>query len=121
MALSPPGKDASGAAKFLWLYFGFRGSIGRREYRLANLLILACYIAAFRLVRQIDLPGWLSGSLSNLSGVVALAALWCVFALAAKRVHDLGFPTPVALLVLLPPFLPLVVIWLSFAKPRNRQ
>lgn len=92
-----------------WVLFGFRGRIGRKSFWLAALgmvLIQAAIVA-----QVIGAPE--ESARQALWAFLLLAAwvvtAWAVLALAVKRLHDIGLPGMLAVLLLVP-----AVSWVAF-------
>lgn len=101
------------APSMMWLFFSPRGRIGRQAYALSFLFWIA--LSAFSLTKLI-----IADNESNDTG----AALWFLvtmalagasaistFFLSFKRLHDMGYPGPLALAT----FIPAVSILAVFA------
>lgn len=87
-----------------WMFFSFYGRISRREYWWAQLSLLAAFVAAVIILeRSGGLDGPEVSAAAVLSIVVLLQIIWffgiCV---AVKRVHDIGWPGGLAVLLFVP-------------------
>lgn len=95
-----------------WLLFGFRGRIGRKSFILAALLLLLAQLALFSYAIGFASEGQEPGQIaintggSALFGFVLLgswiASAWALLALAVKRLHDLGLPVMLGVVLLIP-------------------
>lgn len=95
-----------------WLLFGFRGRIGRKSFILAALLLLLVQLAVFSYALGFAQEGQEPGQIainsggSTLFGFVLLgswiASAWALLALAVKRLHDLGLPVMLGVVLLIP-------------------
>lgn len=89
-------------ADYFWLFFRFRGRIGRQAFLLASLL-LSCavgfpyYRYALAAPESANAQGW-----AGLFGVIFIAGLWSTVALGVKRLHDLNKPGPAAISLVMP-------------------
>jgi len=90
------------AENLIWLFFRFKGRVSRAAYFLAGLLLAvvqAFLLYRFMLVAE-DSPagqGWASAF-----WVMMIVAIWGNIALSVKRLHDLGRPGPIALVLFIP-------------------
>jgi uncharacterized membrane protein YhaH (DUF805 family) len=112
-----------------WLLFGFRGRIGRKSFILAALLLLLAQLALFSyaigFAQEGQQPGQVrldSGS-SALFGFVLLgswiASAWALLALAVKRLHDLGLPVVLGIVLLIPALSG--IAWILLAALPSKQ
>lgn len=90
------------SARYIWLFFSFRGRIGRLVYFLTNLLIgLAQMFPFYHLLRMPEgsdeAARW-----GVIFLVVALLTIWPYVALAVKRLHDLDRPGILAVTLFIP-------------------
>lgn len=95
-----------------WLLFGFRGRIGRKSFLLAGLLLLLVQLALFSFALNFATEGPEPGHYSFSNGGSALfgfallgswiASAWALLALAVKRLHDLGLPVFLGIVLLIP-------------------
>lgn len=99
---------------FPWLFFSLKGRISPAVFFRAGLLLFI--IQMFFVYRVAVAPPesgesefWATGFL-----LVALVCAWCNFAITAKRVHDFGKPTALALIAFIIGFV--LIIVLSFIK-----
>ncbi|WP_306117442.1 MULTISPECIES: DUF805 domain-containing protein [unclassified Roseitalea] len=95
-----------------WVLFSFRGRIGRKSFALAALgmILVQAAIVAQIIGTPEDSPQMALWGLALLAAWVATA--WAALALAVKRLHDIGLPGVLALLLLIPAvsFLTFVVL-----------
>ncbi len=102
------------APDYFWLFFKLSGRIGRAAYFLASTLVWLTQI--FLLYRFAQAPE--ESSLSQVLALVFMASAfigaWVNFALTAKRFHDFGKPTVLAVMSLIIGYV--LVIILSFVK-----
>ncbi|RNC91326.1 MAG: DUF805 domain-containing protein [Oricola sp.] len=85
-----------------WVLFGFRGRIGRKSFWLGALgmiLIQAAIVAQIAAAPE-DSPTLALWGLVMLA--VWIASAWAALALAVKRLHDIGLPGALAVLLLIP-------------------
>jgi uncharacterized membrane protein YhaH (DUF805 family) len=93
-----------------WLFFKLKGRAGRAAYFLGGLFVLIVQMFFFYRV-SLEVEGsaasqtWATAFL-----IAALVATWANFALTAKRFHDLGKPTPFALISLVAGFILIIVL-----------
>lgn len=104
-----------------WMFFSFYGRISRREYWWAQLSLLAAFVAAVIILeRSGGLDGPEVSAAAVLSIVVLLQIIWffgiCV---AVKRVHDIGWPGGLAVLL----FVPVLgfLFWLKIGFSRGQM
>ncbi len=92
------------ARDFVWLFFGFRGRLGRQTYALAGLLFLVIQLLFFN--RFLSAPEGSDESSFWASAFVLVATLSIIsnIALAAKRLQDIDRPPLLAGLYLLAGF-----------------
>jgi uncharacterized membrane protein YhaH (DUF805 family) len=98
------------ANTLFWLFFKLKGRVGRAAYFLGGLLVLIVQMFFFyRVTLEVEgsaaSEAWAFGFL-----IAALIATWANFALTAKRFHDLGKPTPFALISLVAGFILIIVL-----------
>lgn len=102
-----------------WMFFSFYGRASRAEYWLAQLSLLAAFILIIVFLNNI-------GGFNAAEGVtdftaftlfIAVQVIWffgiCV---AVKRVHDLGWPGGVAVLMFIPMLGMLFWFWIGTRK-----
>ena len=85
-----------------WVLFGFRGRIGRKSFLLAGLgmiLVQAAILAQF-IGSPDNSPQEGAWVLLVLAAWGAMA--WSLLALAVKRLHDIGLPGILAVLLVIP-------------------
>ena len=76
------------SAPFLWLFFGFKGRIGREVYWLSiGLLWCVLFLIIGALVALLG-----ADAASGPVLLLGLASLWCEMAILVKRQHDRGIP-----------------------------
>ncbi len=94
-----------------WLFFEFDGRIRRMTYFLSGVffVLLYTYITAaiFQTPKSSALLGWLGLAFLGLMAV----SLWATIALSVKRLHDLGFPGVMTVVM----FIPMVSFLFFFA------
>lgn len=97
-----------------WVLFGFRGRIGRKSFWLAALLMIL--IQAVVIAQVVSIPE--ESPAFALWGFVILAvwiaSAWAAFALAVKRLHDLGLPGILAFGLLIPAVSIIAFLLLAF-------
>lgn len=89
-------------SQLVWLFLRLKGRISRAAYLLAGLL--ANLVPLFLLYRFTLVP---EGSQESMVWALAftlmgVVAIWAIFALSVKRVHDLGKPGAYALALFVP-------------------
>jgi uncharacterized membrane protein YhaH (DUF805 family) len=86
----------------IWLFLGFSGRIGRQSFVLGFLFLFFPII--FVIIQILKVQG--NEGLQTFWGVTFLlvtgALIWPVAALTIKRVHDLGWPVILAILIFVP-------------------
>lgn len=88
--------------KLIWLFFRFSGRVSRAAYFLAGLLLAvvqAFLLYRFMLVAE-ESPagqGW-----AVAFWIMMIVAIWSNIALSVKRLHDIGKPGPIALVLFIP-------------------
>ena len=97
-----------------WVLFSFRGRIGRKSFWLAALGVVLIHAA---IVAQI-LGARDESAEQALWGLVLLAAwvvsAWIGLALAVKRLHDIGLPAVLAVLLIIQPIAFFAFLVLAF-------
>jgi uncharacterized membrane protein YhaH (DUF805 family) len=99
-----------------WALFGFGGRIGRQTFILGQLFMLALFaivIARILAVRGNDNETVFWG-LAFLA--LCAASLWSIVALTVKRLHDLGLPALMTLLLAMPTINVIFIIVLMFLR-----
>lgn len=91
--------DKSGPQSVIWALFSLKGRIRRATYGLGMALIFCIWWVALSQVFTMregsdELEIWLL-----ILGLVVLTSGYCIYALCHKRLHDLGYPGPYALIV----------------------
>ncbi|WP_258045596.1 DUF805 domain-containing protein [Mesorhizobium sp. NBSH29] len=88
--------------QLIWLFFSTSGRVSRAAYFLAGLLLAIAQ--ALPLYRFVLVPedSAQAQMWASIFGVVFFASLWSNLVLAAKRLHDLGRPGLLALLLFVP-------------------
>ena len=111
-----------------WLLFGFRGRIGRKSFILAALLLLLAQLALFSFAFGFSAEGQEAGQVTlndggALLGFVLLGSwlvsAWALLALAVKRLHDLGFPVFLGVVLLIPALSG--IAWILLAALPSKQ
>lgn len=107
------------APTLTWLFFGFRGRIARKSYILSVL---------FLLLPQFIMLGQMVQNSQNSTALVfwflvwittVVATLWSLFALAVKRLHDLGVTGWLALIILFPTINWIFLLALAFVPSKQ--
>lgn len=109
-----------------WLFFGFRGRIGRKSFLLAALFLILVQLAI------LSLAGSMFGDVNEDNGAPASAALFglvilaswiasafSLLALAIKRLHDLSLPAILGVTLLIPGIA--FFAWLFLAVAPSKQ
>lgn len=112
-----------------WLLFGFRGRIGRKSFLLAALLLLLVQLALFSYAAGFAQEGQEPGQYTLDSGGSVLvgfallgswiASAWALLALAVKRLHDLGLPVVLGVVLLIPAISG--IAWILLAALPSKQ
>ena len=112
-----------------WLLFGFRGRIGRKSFILAALLLLLAQLALFSYALGFASEGQEPGQIAINNGGSAmfgflmlgswLASAWALLALAVKRLHDLGLPVVLGVVLLIPALSG--IAWILLAALPSKQ
>ena len=99
----------------LWVFFGFRGRIGPQTFFLAGLLIFITQGWLLYMAPAHSLDGLMPGAPVSAAetvwtpageiwagtfAVFSILEIWAYVALTAKRLHDFGKPTAVALIAI---------------------
>lgn len=100
--------------QFLWLFFSLKGRISPAVYFLAGLLLFVTQLFFVYRVAVAPPDSAESEFWATCFLMVALVCGWCNFAITAKRVHDFGKPTALALIAFVIGFI--LIIVLSFIK-----
>lgn len=97
-----------------WVLFGFKGRIGRKSFWLAALLMILVQAVVIAQVVSIpeDSPAFILWGFVILA--VWIASAWAAFALAVKRLHDIGLPGLLALALLVPAISIIAFLLLAF-------
>lgn len=85
-----------------WLFFSLQGRIARQSYILSQVVMV---LALFAVTLQIVKAGQDQALLAFWGLVfmgVALVLAWCMFALTVKRLHDIGMPGILAVILFVP-------------------
>ena len=92
-----------------WLFFSFRGRIARRSFIFSILfLLLPQFIVVHQMIKHEGNTGAITGLVLIMMALWA-CTLWSLFAITAKRLHDLGVTAALCLLAFFPG-----VNWLFF-------
>lgn len=109
------------ANTFFWFFFKIKGRVGRAAYFLGGLLVLLIQMFFFYRVSLEAEGSQASEAWAFAFLVVALIATWSNFALTAKRFHDLGKPTPFAIISLVAGFILVIVLALMKGQDGPNQ
>lgn len=106
-----------------WMFFSFYGRITRGEYWWAQLSLFAAFIAAVIIIERTGgLKGPEASGAAILSLVVLLQMIWffgiCV---AVKRVHDIGWPGGIVVLLFVPVLGFLFWLKIGFSKGQMQE
>lgn len=85
-----------------WVLFGFRGRIGRKSFLLAGLGLIMVQAAIVSQVINTPEGSASEGVWGLLMISFWIAAAWAGLALAVKRLHDIGLPGFLAVLLVIP-------------------
>lgn len=99
---------------YFWLFFKLSGRLGRWGYFLAGTFVWLTQIFLLYRFAQVPEGSGLSQALALAFMASLLLGAWCNFALTAKRFHDFGKPTVLAVMSLVIGYV--LVIVLSFIK-----
>ena len=102
-----------------WLFFSFKGRIGRQSYILAQILIVAIqFLVIWQIAKAAN-----NESLLALWGLafiaLGLVTLWSISALAVKRLNDLDLPAVLFLLLFVPGILWLFMLFLMIVPTKQ--
>lgn len=101
-----------------WMFFSFYGRASRREYWWAQLLLFAVFGLVIALLSSMG--GFSAPDMSGFAflAVIAVAQILWFFGIcvAAKRVHDLGWPGGMAVLMFVPILGAMFWLFLGFTK-----
>ena len=91
--------NKGGPQSVFWALFSLKGRIRRATYGLGMALIFSIWWVALSQVFAMregsdEFEAWLL-----ILGLVVLVSGYCIYALCHKRLHDLGYPGPFALIV----------------------
>ena len=91
--------NKGGPQSVFWALFSLKGRIRRATYGLGMALIFSIWWVALSQVFAMregsdEFEVWLL-----ILGLVVLVSGYCIYALCHKRLHDLGYPGPFALIV----------------------
>ncbi len=99
-----------------WALFGFGGRIGRQTFILGQLFMLALF--AIVIARILAVRGNENQTVFWGLAFLGLCAisLWSIIALTVKRLHDLGLPVLMTLLLAIPTINVIFIIVLMFLR-----
>ena len=97
-----------------WVLFGFRGRIGRKSFWLAGLGMILVQAAVVAQIIGSPEDSAREALWGLVMLVVWLASAWVALALAVKRLHDIGLPGALAVLLLVPAISFLTFLVLAF-------
>ncbi len=116
--------NKGGPQSVFWALFSLKGRIRRATYGLGMALIFSIWWVA---VSQLFAAREHSDQFTTWAvvlGLVALASTYCIYALCHKRLHDLGYPGPYALIIVVAGpflsgflFLPLILLGVLKGQP----
>ncbi len=89
-------------ASIFWLFFGLKGRISRLAFLLGGLMMTVITFFVLYRMTVAEQVGQGFEFWNSVLGVVVFVSLWCQAALAAKRLHDLGRPGLLAVLMFVP-------------------
>jgi uncharacterized membrane protein YhaH (DUF805 family) len=99
---------------YFWLFFKLSGRLGRAAYFYAGTFVWLIQIFLVYRFAQAPEGSGLSQALALAFMASLLVGAWCNFALTAKRFHDFGQPTVLAVISLVIGYV--LIIVLSFIK-----
>ncbi|MEP1206895.1 MAG: DUF805 domain-containing protein [Rhizobiaceae bacterium] len=109
--------DKAGPQSVFWALFSLKGRIRRATYGLGMALIFCIWWVALSQLIAVQEGSDQFATWALLSALVVLISGYCIYALCHKRLHDLGYPGPYALIVVVAApfltgflFLPLVLV-----------
>ncbi|MBL8583901.1 MAG: DUF805 domain-containing protein [Rhizobiaceae bacterium] len=97
------------STRYIWLFFSFKGRIGRLVYFLANLLVGVVQLFPLYHILRVPEGSDEAARWGVVFLVVALATMWPYVALAVKRLHDLDRPGILAVSLFIP-----IVMFVAF-------
>ena len=86
----------------IWLFLGFDGRIGRQSFGLGFLFLFFPIIFVIIQILKVEENEDLLTLWGGIFLLVTGALIWPVAALTIKRVHDLGWPVMLAVLIFVP-------------------
>ena len=89
-------------ASIFWLFFGLKGRISRLAFLLGGLMMTVITFFVLYRMTVAEQVGQGFEFWNSVLGVVVFVSLWCQAALAAKRLHDMGRPGLLAVLMFVP-------------------
>lgn len=116
----PARHGQQGGPGLKWLFFGFSGRIARQSFILAQIVMLLALAAVTLQIVKAGQDQQLLAFWGFVFMATALVLAWCVVALAVKRLHDIGMPGALALLLFVPA---INWAWILFlmVMPGNRE
>jgi uncharacterized membrane protein YhaH (DUF805 family) len=93
--------DKSGPQSVIWALFSLKGRIRRATFGLGMALIFSLWWAAVSQMLAVQEGSQRFETWALVLALVAIISSYCIYALCHKRVHDLGYPGPYALIVVL--------------------
>lgn len=94
-----------------WALFSLQGRIRRATYLLGGVFIVSLWWVALAQVFSLREASEQHGTWLIILGTIVLATGYCGYALAHKRLHDLGYPGPFALvLIVFSVFMPFLAV-----------
>ncbi len=85
-----------------WVFLGFSGRLSRLPYLLGLLFLLTIGFLIYNQLGPSTENSLRQGSWTLVLFGYSAVSVWSSFALAVKRLHDIGIPGPVSLTLLLP-------------------
>lgn len=109
--------DKSGPQTVFWALFSLKGRIRRATYGLGMTLIFSIWWVAMSQMFAVSETSDQFATWALVLGLIVMGSGYCIYALCHKRIHDLGYPGPYALIIVLAAplltgflFLPLLVL-----------
>ncbi|MBW8637902.1 DUF805 domain-containing protein [Hoeflea sp. WL0058] len=85
-----------------WVFLGFSGRLGRLPFLLGYLFVTAVGFVILNQVRLADEDSIRQGTWALLFIAYGVMSVWSVLALVVKRLHDIGFPGPLSIMLFVP-------------------